>query len=133
MKEYKVRLQAIDTPEKGQPYYLESKFYSASLITGKMVHVKVDKIDRYERIVGRVYYCLETDVKDVEAAMNVRNGWAWHYAYYNREKTLATQQKKLKMKDEGCGKTIIQPRLGSSEKNYNLTRTCGLFRSPFLR
>src|SRR4051812_20613607 len=44
---YKIRLSAIDAPEKGQDYYQKSRQALADLIFGKMVTVELLSKDRY--------------------------------------------------------------------------------------
>ena len=54
-KQYKVRLQHIDCPEKRQPFFAKAKQALASKVIGKVVTVKWDEMDRYKRILGDVY------------------------------------------------------------------------------
>jgi endonuclease YncB( thermonuclease family) len=54
-QQIKVRLAEIDTPESAQPYGTRAKQELSRLVHGKTVIVKVRDIDRYGRIVGRVY------------------------------------------------------------------------------
>src|SRR3954465_4030775 len=51
---YKIRLSAIDAPEKGQDYYQKSRQALADLIFGKMVTVELLSKDRYQRWIGDV-------------------------------------------------------------------------------
>ena len=52
---YKIRLNKIDAPEKGQAYGEASKKHLSSLIAGKNVRVVWEKEDRYGRILGEVF------------------------------------------------------------------------------
>jgi len=81
--QYKIRLSEIDTPEKGQPHGKKAKQALSALVFGKTISVKVETIDRYGRTVGRIYL----DDLDVNAEM-VRNGHAWVYQKYAKDKNL---------------------------------------------
>lgn len=52
-----IRLLGINTPEKGEPYYLEAKEYLSSLILGKEIQLKFgnEKYDKYGRILAYIY------------------------------------------------------------------------------
>ena len=85
----KIRLAEIDTPERRQPYGKRSKQALSDLVFKKEVAVRLVDIDRYERIVGRIYL----DDLDVSAEM-VRLGAAWVYRKY------ATDPNLYKLEDE---------------------------------
>jgi endonuclease YncB( thermonuclease family) len=51
----RIRLAETDTPEDGQGYASKARQELSSLIFGKTVRVVGVDIDRYDRIVGRVY------------------------------------------------------------------------------
>ena len=66
--QYKVRLQDIDAPERGQPYAKASKKHLARLVAGKFVVVEYKKHDWYGRIVGKVLLSDEdVNLKQIEA------------------------------------------------------------------
>jgi len=50
-----IRLNGVDTPEKGKPGYSEAKIYLASLILGKTVTIESVSIGHYHRIIANVY------------------------------------------------------------------------------
>ena len=52
-RQYKVRLAAIDAPEKAQPFGNRSKQNLSYLVYDKPVSVEWKKYDRYGRIVGK--------------------------------------------------------------------------------
>ena len=54
-KQVKIRLAAIDCPEKGQPYGQKAKQCTADMVAGKVVKVWETDTDRYGRIVGFVF------------------------------------------------------------------------------
>lgn len=82
-EQIRVRIGEIDAPERGQPYANRSQQLLSSLVFGKDVLVRYQDTDQYGRIVGRLYV---GDI-DVSAAL-VREGAAWVYADYLRDKRL---------------------------------------------
>lgn len=75
----RVRLFAIDAPERGQAYVNKSRQFLASLIAGKNVLVKENQKDVYNRTLGTIFY---NDV-NINAKM-VENGYAWAYRFKNK-------------------------------------------------
>lgn len=73
----RVRLQAIDTPERGQPHGDAAKQALARIVFGKAVELEPYEQDRYDRLVARIWL---GDV-DVNAAM-IKDGYAWAYRRY---------------------------------------------------
>ena len=90
-KQYKVRLQHIDCPESRQPFGFKAKQFLSQKVFGKNVTVKWDKMDRYKRILGNVY--LGKEWVNLEL---VKEGLAWHYKFYSKDKTMAAAETKAK-------------------------------------
>jgi len=80
----KVRLAAIDCPEKKQPYGNKAKQFTADMVGGKVVKVWETDTDRYGRIVGFVFVGDKNLNKELLSA-----GLAWHYKKYSRDPALA--------------------------------------------
>lgn len=78
-EQIKVRLYAIDAPEKKQPYGTTAKRYLADLIAGKTVQIEELGKDRYKRVLGIVHL----DSKDVNEIL-VLNGYAWAFTKYSK-------------------------------------------------
>ena len=78
--QYKIRLSGIDTPEKKQAFGNVAKKTLSDLIYDKQVNVSYTKLDRYQRVVGKV----ELDNQDVNLVM-IKAGMAWHYKKYQKE------------------------------------------------
>lgn len=70
----RVRLLAIDAPERAQPYGKVAKQVLSDRIFGRRVEVLTRSQDRYGRTVGKVM--LEGQDLNLEL---VRQGLAWHY------------------------------------------------------
>jgi endonuclease YncB( thermonuclease family) len=54
-RQIKVRLTEIDAPEKSQAFGQRSKQSLSDLVFDKQIRVEQQDIDRYGRVVGRVY------------------------------------------------------------------------------
>ena len=127
-KQTKVRLAEIDTPEKNQPYGKKAKKALSDFIFGKTVRIEVDTIDRYGRVVGKIFL---NDL-NINKEM-VKAGHAWVYDKYAKDKTLFALEKNAKENQLGLwalpeGERIApwQWRSGkrSMEKESNLSFQC---------
>ena len=83
-EQVKVRLEGIDTPERGEPFSAQAKRFISSLVFGKQVGIQVKELDRYGRTVARVI----VDGTDTSLAL-VQAGLAWHYTRYSDDADLA--------------------------------------------
>jgi endonuclease YncB( thermonuclease family) len=79
--QYKIRLEGIEAPEKGQAYGAKSRRALADRVFGQMVRGDWKKRDRYGRILGR-------GDPDISLEMD-QDGIAWHYKRYSKESALA--------------------------------------------
>lgn len=80
----KVRLSAIDCPEKVQEYGSQAKSATSQLCFGKFVTVQNEGTDKYGRTLAIVFVdslCLNKEL--------LRLGLAWHYKRYNQDKELS--------------------------------------------
>lgn len=80
----KVRLEAIDTPERGQPFGTKAKQALSEMVFGKSVTVQSSGEDRYGRTLGTVF---TTEKGNVNATL-IRLGMAWHYRRYSASTAL---------------------------------------------
>jgi endonuclease YncB( thermonuclease family) len=55
LKEVKIRLYGIDTPEKGQAFSKRARQFTSKMVYGKVVEVKVMATDRSGRTVAMIY------------------------------------------------------------------------------
>lgn len=95
-KQVKVRLAEIDTPESAQPYGQKAKQALSDLAFNKQARVIEQDKDRYGRLVGRVYI----GSVDVNAEM-VRQGAAWVYQQYAKDRTLYKLEDQAKVAKQG--------------------------------
>ena len=79
---HEIRLGGIDAPEKKQVYGRKSKDNLSNLVAGKNVEVEYSRRDRYGRIIGK----LIKDGQDINL-IQVKQGFAWHYKYYQRDQS----------------------------------------------
>jgi micrococcal nuclease len=73
---YKIRLENIDAPEKGQAYYNNSKQFLLKKLKGQQVNCIVYKKDRYGRWLATVF----NNGININTQM-VSTGNAWAYLY----------------------------------------------------
>jgi endonuclease YncB( thermonuclease family) len=79
-QQHKIRLSAIDTPEKAQPWGQKAKESLSDMVFNRQVTVDWHKTDRYGRTIGKVI------VDGVDANLGqIKAGMAWHYKQYARE------------------------------------------------
>jgi len=77
LKDVKIRLYGIDTPEKGQAFSKRAKQFTSKTVYGKVVEVKVMATDRYGRTVAMIY--ADKTLLNEEL---VKAGLAWVYWQY---------------------------------------------------
>ena len=77
--QYKIRLAAIDAPEKAQPFGQRGKQKLSDLCFGKSASIQVISTDRYGRSVGDVD-CAGVNANEVM----VQSGLAWVYRKYDK-------------------------------------------------
>lgn len=75
--QYKIRLAAIDAPEKAQPFGNRSKQALSSLCFNQQADVEVTDTDRYGRLVG-IVTCNNINANEVMLS----SGMAWVYSKY---------------------------------------------------
>lgn len=84
-REFTIRLEHIDSPEKKQPFGTKSKWYLSNLIFGKFLRiVSGGKRDRYNRVLGVAFL----DTICINKAM-IAAGMAWHYKKYSEDNEYA--------------------------------------------
>ncbi|WP_081298515.1 thermonuclease family protein [Gilliamella sp. wkB108] len=97
----RIRLLDIDAPESRQAFGNVSRKYLASLIAGKMVFVKENKKDIYQRTLGTIFY----NKININAKM-IENGYAWAYRYKGvaKNKIFVNLETKAKQNKKGLWK-----------------------------
>ena len=101
-QQIKVRLADIDTPERGQPYGRKARQVLGEKIHRRQVDVEEVTIDRYQRLVGRVFL----DGRNINAEM-VEDGAAWVYRKYSNDTQLLRLESQAR--EQGRGLWALQP------------------------
>ena len=101
-QQIKVRLADIDTPERGQPYGRKARQVLGEKIHRRQVEVEEVTIDRYQRLVGRVFL----DGRNINAEM-VEDGAAWVYRKYSDDPQLIRLESQAR--EQGRGLWALQP------------------------
>ena len=95
-KPLRVRLSQIDAPEKRQAFGTRSRQVLAELVFRKTVRVAEEGHDRYGRVIGTIH------VGDLNVnAQMVREGMAWVYRQYARDKRLYELEDQAKVRRLG--------------------------------
>lgn len=94
---FRIRLSAIDAPEKGQDYYQRSKQALSDLCFNKIVTVELLRKDRYQRWIGDVY---NSNGQYINGWM-IAGGHAWHYTEYSKSAPLTAAQATARRQKKG--------------------------------
>jgi endonuclease YncB( thermonuclease family) len=94
--QHKIRLDAIDAPELGQPFGQAAKKALSGKVFGKDVIVIPKTTDRYGRTVGHVLI----DGRDVNLEM-LEEGMAWHYTKYDKNVRLSQAEGEARAAQRG--------------------------------
>ncbi len=78
-EQVRVRLEGIDSPEKGQPFGNNAKQALSNLCFGQPVQVVFTQKDRYGRVIAKAYL---SDGRCLNEEM-LRLGMAWHFKRYS--------------------------------------------------
>jgi len=85
---YRIRILGIDAPEKKQAFGNQAKSFASKHAFGKMVKVQIQSQDRYQRHLAQIILPNGQNLGE----MLVKNGYAWHYKQYSKDKSLARLQ-----------------------------------------
>jgi len=96
----RVRLNAIDAPEKKQDFYMKSKQALAELCYGKKVILVENGHDRYKRLIADVY----VNDQYINSKM-IELGMAWHYTKYSKDRNLSAREHIAKINKKGLWST----------------------------
>jgi len=96
-RKIRVRMEGIDAPEKGMPFYKVSKNYLAQLCFNKKVSLDITGKDGHDRFLGFTY--LE-DGSELSHEM-IKAGLAWHFKKYNSDTILSNLEIEAKNLKKG--------------------------------
>ena len=89
--EYKLRINDIDAPEKNQSYGKKSRRALIQLCKRGEFQAQITGTDKYQRKLGKLY-CHGEDA----SLYMVKNGYAWFYAHYSNDGSLAFAQQQAR-------------------------------------
>ena len=91
-----VRLDGIDTPERGEPYSTQATRATRVMLLSKRVQLQGTDVDRYGRLVARVV------LDGVDSSLQlVRDGLACHFTRYSSDVALAAAQSDAQRRGAG--------------------------------
>lgn len=93
----RIRMEGIDAPERGMPFYKKAKNYLGDLCFEQEITVKITGKDKYKRILAYSYL---NDGRELGQEM-IKAGLAWHYKKYNSNKTLSKLEQEAKDNKRG--------------------------------
>lgn len=85
-KTVRIRMEGIDAPEKGMPFYRVSKKKLGELCFEKNVRLEIHDTDSRGRTIAFTYL---DDGTEISHEM-IKAGLAWHFTKYNKDEDLAT-------------------------------------------
>jgi endonuclease YncB( thermonuclease family) len=95
-KQVRIRLAAIDCPEKGQPWGNKAKQFTSHMALFQTVGVLPVGKDRYGRIIGWVFI----EEINLNKAL-LRAGLAWHYRQYSNDSLLTALEMEARAAKKG--------------------------------
>lgn len=87
----RIRLEGIDTPERGEPFSQVARTRTRVLVFDQDVRVDGRDVDRYGRLVARIVVGSASRAIDVSVAL-VSEGLACHFTRYSSDPVLARAQ-----------------------------------------
>lgn len=93
---YRVRLNGIDCPERGQAYYREAKAALGNFCHNRTITVTYRSKDRNGRLLGDVYAG-----NQYINLLLVQQGYAWHYKKYSTDVRLAKAETEARAAKRG--------------------------------
>ncbi|MDD2332092.1 MAG: thermonuclease family protein [Candidatus Cloacimonetes bacterium] len=99
---YRIRLDGIDCPEKKQAYGEVARKFTSERCFGKVVRADIKGKDVYGRHLAVVFY---DKAKNLNREL-LRQGLAWHYKAYNKDKQLSKLESKARKEKLGLWKEI---------------------------
>jgi len=103
-KKIKVRLVNIDAPEAAQEFGRESRDALAGMVLKKQVQINSRAIDSYGRMIAEI----SVDGQSVNEAQ-VRNGMAWEYSHFHRNKRYLSLSKQAQQSRHGLWAQAVEP------------------------
>lgn len=124
----RIRLNGIDTPEKGQPFGNKAKQFVLDVAAGETVKVNATDRDRYGRTIGEIILPGNQSLN----RLLVKEGYAWWYRQYSDDQSLGKLEKMAQAEGKGLwagadpippwewrkGKRNLQAQPGQSSQSF---------------
>lgn len=124
----RIRLNGIDTPEKGQPFGNKAKQFVLNIAAGETVKVHATDQDRYGRTIGEIILPGDQSLN----RLLVKEGYAWWYRQYSNDRSLGKLEKLAQAEGKGLwadadpvppwewrkGKRNLQAQPGQSSQSF---------------
>jgi len=94
---YRIRMNGIDAPEKGQPFGQKAKEYLGQLCYKKNIRVQWYSKDRNGRYIADGYL---PDGRSLSLEM-IRAGYAWHFKKYSSDTVMSDAEIKARQNKTG--------------------------------
>lgn len=109
-EQVRVRLEAIDTPEKAQPFGQKSKDALGELLKDRDVLILETGKDRYRRTLGFIELLpSKFNGWAIANAEMIRLGFAWHYKAYNGDVSLSNLEAEAREQQRGLWGGSVEP------------------------
>jgi len=96
----RIRMEGIDAPEKGMPFYQVSKKHLGSLCFSQTVAVQITQSESGNRKIGFTYLSTGTELSHEM----ISAGLAWHFVKYNSDQDLAELEQEARKERRGLWK-----------------------------
>jgi len=94
----KLRLAEVDCPESGQAFGKNAKQFTSGEVLGKDITFIQTDVDRYGRIIAKVYY--GEDGKYLSEEIIIA-GWGWWYHFYSQDEVLGELEQQARHEKKG--------------------------------
>ena len=84
----RIRMEGIDTPERGMAFYKVAKDYLATLCFGQTVRIVPTNTDRNGRVIAKTFLTNGSEL----GLLMVAAGYAWHFKKYSSDIQLANAE-----------------------------------------
>ena len=84
----RIRMEGIDTPERGMAFYKVAKDYLATLCFEQTVRIVPTNTDRNGRVIAKTFLANGSEV----GLLMVEAGYAWHFKKYSSDIQLANAE-----------------------------------------
>ena len=101
----RIRMEGIDAPEKGMPFYQKSKKYLSDMCFNKKIKLVITGVDSHGRKLAFGYLA---DGRELSHEM-IKAGLAWHYKKFNSDLDLAQLEVEARMAKIGIWSTNNEP------------------------